>query len=181
MPNAPQKSKKSFTDAVEEKISQEDAPNLSEVARGIDYTTRYMALRNQLRSATPKVFKAIKGAPMASIATTAIDTARMVNPEMRQEAIDETYQDAENAPWYERSFKGFFNPIETATGIGAMIGDLTKTYVESKDAERKAPSENQLMEAYLAAKRKKELLKLRRADKSPEEMSERVYFGDQLT
>jgi hypothetical protein len=65
--------------------------------------------------------------------------------------------------------------------MGAMLGDLIETRARAKKAEANAPSEAQLLRMYLDAKQKKALQKLKRADKSTEEMRDRVYIGDQLT
>jgi hypothetical protein len=163
------------------KNNQEPLPNASDAARGADYTQRFLALRSQLQSAAPRVMKAVKGTPLFALGTTAVDAAQMTDPQMRQEAIDQTYQDAEKAPWYDRMAKGFFNPVQTSTGMGAMLGDLIETRARAKKAEANAPSEAQLLRMYLDAKQKKALQKLKRADKSTEEMRDRVYIGDQLT
>lgn len=195
MPNPTKKSDKSFLDAVAEGFSKafEKADqarkdqggtmlNSADATQMVDAAQRFLALSEASGKGASAMKNAAKGNPLLGLGANAVAAGRMVDPEKRQEAIDQVYDDAQNASAVERAVKGYFNPVETTTGIAAMLSDLGKSTAEAKKAERNAPSDEQLLKAYLQAKERKRLQEMRRADKvAPEEMRDRPYVGEQFT
>ena len=181
----PKESDNSFTNRVDRAIAQKlsgETVDGSDLANIVDYTKRYSDVSTGLRKTSSKLLKkGLKGVPALSIIASAVEAAEMIDPENRQEAIDQVYRDAEIASAPERFAKGFFSPAETAMGIGAMLKDLGESRAAAKKSALNAPSDDELMRRYLEAKERKKLPILKRADKVPANKEEDLrYVGEQL-
>ena len=121
-----------------------------------EYAKRYGDLGRVLRQAAPKAaqFKQIvRGTPALAQAAAAIDIASLAaSKDVRDEAIAEVEQDAQNEPAIVRAAKGFFDPFKTGYGIGKMMSDLAESTYAAKKAAANAPSEEDIAARYLEAR-----------------------------
>lgn len=114
-------------------------------------------MRNVTRAAGKGAGNLAKAAKVAVVGKTVYDVGRLaLSKKAREEEADRVRQMAEESGAGSRFVTGLLDPVNTAYGIGRLIGDTAQAERDAAEATAAAPSDEQLNAAYLKNKQKRE-------------------------
>ena len=114
-------------------------------------------MRNVTRAAGKGAGNLARAAKVAVVGQTVYDVGRLaLSKKAREEEADRVIQMAEKSGAGSRFVTGLLDPVNTAYGIGQLIGDTAQAERDAAEATAAAPSDEQLNAAYLKNKQKRE-------------------------